>query len=321
MKRAAHARLCFGHFSRAAAPCALFLVACTTDVRLGDGRSAIATDAGVDATGRADAPQGVDAGHVPTGFTVPHVIASLSSDSTVDDDPSLTSDLTEIYFDSKRDGGKGKEDIWSSERGDRGTDWATPVAVAELNSADRETGIALSADGLKVWFSSDRTESMGGLDIFTAERKSRTDAWSAVTRVDELSTADDDLVSAVNDTNTVCLLARRPKDASNYDIYVSTRASESDPWGAVSKLTELDTSSNESDAFLLGDGLELLYTRSKQLELARRPSPAAPFVRVGALDELNSSSDDRDPWATADLGYVVFSSDRSGSYELYESSR
>jgi hypothetical protein len=311
------------------ASCAFAVAGCgTLDVHLGDGRAHIDADAGrrdaappADARTSFDARTTADAGSVPSGFTKPVVVTSLSNDSSVDDDPSLTSDLTVIYFDSKRDGGKGKEDIYSAERADVRTEWDTPKAVDALNTADRETGIALSADGLRIWFSSDRPESQGGLDVFTAERTSRTAAWSAVTRVDELSTPDDDLVSAVNDAATVCLLGRRPKGAEDYDMYVSARGFTDDPWQAAEPIAELDTKANESDAFLAGDGYELLFTRSKDLEFARRPTLSSPFTLVGKLEDLNSSSDDRDPWATQDLRYIVFSSNRSGSYELYEASR
>jgi hypothetical protein len=300
-----------------AAVVALFAAACgTEDVRLGDGRARIRADAGPDAQ-----EPGFDAGQVPSGFAEPKVIATLSNDASVDDDPSLTTDRTVIYFDSKRDGGMGKEDIWSSVRGTPADDWSKPVAVTALNSAERETGIALSADGLSVWFSSDRPESGGGLDVFTAERATLGSDWASVVRVAELSTEGDDLVSAVSDAGTECYLARRDKGAGDYHMFVAHRAGPGAPWDTAEPITELTTKSAESDAFPVGDGHELLFTRSKDLQLARRPTVSAPFVRVGPLADLNSADDDRDPWSTADLRYVVFSSNRSGSYQLYESSR
>jgi Tol biopolymer transport system component len=299
---------------------AVTAVACSSEVvRLGDGRERL-VDASADSPG-GDASTGRDAGRVPGGFGTPQVIAALSNADTKDDDPSLTSDLREIYFDSKRDGGMGKEDIWGAERVDSTATWKAAVAVDALNSADRETGIALAADGLTVWFSSDRAESQGGLDVFMANRASRTSAWSAVTRVEELSTGDDDLVSAVSDSGTTCLLARRPQGKDDYDMYVAERGSTDATWGAAKAITELNTDASESDAFLAGEGRELLFTRAKNLELARRDGTEGPFTLVGELKELNSSDDDRDPWATPDLGYVVFSSDRSGSYQLYEATR
>jgi hypothetical protein len=298
---------------------AALAVACgTEDVRLGDGRAAVRTDSGPEGVGDGAA---FDAGTVPSGFHAPRVIAALSDDSSVDDDPSLTNDLTEIYFNSKRDGGKGKEDIWGSVRATPGDDWQKPAPVELLNSDVRETGIALSADGLTVWFSSDRPESQGGLDVFTAARATRTSDWSPVTRVTELSTDGDDLVSAVNEAGTECFLARRDKGEEDYQMFVARRARTEGAWGAAEPIVELTTKSSESDAFPVGDGHELLFTRSKDLQLARRPTLSAPFTLAGPLKDLNSSDDDRDPWSTPDLRYVVFSSDRSGSYELYESSR
>jgi hypothetical protein len=285
---------------------------------LGDGPLRAGDEVRPDAA--AEPPDGSSGGAI-LGFGPPQVITSISSDSTHDDDPSLTSDLTEIYFDSKRSGGKGKEDIWSAVRASSTGAWDTPVVVAELNSAERETGIALSADGLSIWFSSERPESQGGLDVFASTRKNRSSSWSAVTRVEELSTPDDDLVSAVSDSGTICLLARRPKGTDPYDLFVATRRTVDAVWDPPVPLSELNTDANESDAFLVGEGKELLFTRSKDLQLARRGGTTGPFALVGPLEELNSSSEDNDPWATPDLRYIVFASDRSGTFQLYEASR
>ena len=39
------------------------------------------------------------------------------------------------------------------------------------------------------------------------------------------------------------------------------------------------------------------------------------------LASLNSEEDDRDAWSTDTLDYIVFSSDRTGAYLLYEATR
>jgi len=305
---------------------ALLSLACSAqDVHLGDGPLRAGDELAPDAApARPDAaPARPDArGDVHLGFGTPQVIVSISDGSSSDDDPSLTSDLTLIYFDSKHSGSKTKEDIWSAERASATGAWDAPVAVEALNSEERETGIALSPDGLTIWFSSDRPESSGGLDVFMATRQTRSSSWSAVTRVEELSTPDDDdLVSAVSDSETSCMLSRRPKGKEAYDLYVATRSTRDAPWDPAQPLTELNTDANESDAFLVGEGRELLFTRSKDLQLARRPGTTGPFTLVGPLEELNSPSEDNDPWATPDLRYIVFSSDRSGTLQLYEASR
>lgn len=312
-------------------------------VSLGDGRVAARTppspeggspdgDAGsVDAAsaggatsndaGSNDASSNEDASISGPPFTTPVAIDAISGADTKDDDPSLTSDLTLIYFDSTRDGGQGKEDIWSASRGAAGDTWGSVTAVTELNTADRETGIALDADGLEIWFSSNRSESQGGLDVFHATRATRTDTWSAAERVAELSTDGDDLVSAVADQNRTLVLARRDSDSDDYDLYLATRASSADPWNAAAPITELNTSSAESDGFLAEADTDLLFTRSENIWIATRSTLTSAFGKPVRVDALNSSKDDRDVWATDDLSYVVFSSDRSGSYRLYEASR
>lgn len=256
---------------------------------------------------------------VPT-FSEVAIAAAISAPGTVDDDPSLTADLTQMYFDSKREGGLGGEDVWKTVRVDRNQAWGAPEIVNELNSPDRETGIALSADGLSIWFSSNRAGTIGGLDVFATTRSAVAEPWSAVARVDELCTADDDLVSAVDGSETALYLARRSNADSDYDLYVSMRA-ENGRWGAPVPISELNTTGAESDAFPVERDTGVVFTQAEELVIARRSSSSDPYRVTGPLSGLNSPEDDRDPWATDDLSYVVFSSNRSGEYLLYEAWR
>ncbi len=54
---------------------------------------------------------------------------------------------------------------------------------------------------------------------------------------------------------------------------------------------------------------------------ASRPTRADPFGSPTALTELNSPQSDQDLTILPDMRYVVFSSARSGSSELYEAFR
>ncbi|HET8938468.1 MAG TPA: hypothetical protein VFN67_33720 [Polyangiales bacterium] len=279
---------------------------------LGDGRAA---DSGTNSA----APQ--------RDFQPPRVIAELESEDVSDDDPSLTADLLVLCFNSKRDGGMGEEDIWCSRRARSDEAWGAPVAQVALNTERRETGIALSLDGLSMWFSSDRGAGSGGLDVYTTIRPSRDAAWSEVARVTELSTPDDDLVSSVDETGLRLMLARRTRsdddddDAGDYDILLSQRTTHSDPWRAPSAVSELNSDESESDAFLIGPGLDLVFSRKDDLLWAHRSQTNAPFDHVSALNVLNSEKRERDAWSNSAFTYIVFSSDRAGSFRLYEAER
>jgi hypothetical protein len=245
-------------------------------------------------------------------------IATVSGTDTIDDDPSLTADLTELYFNSQRASTTEQEDIWRSIRGASEPSWPPPESVDELNTEYRETGIAVAPDGLTIWFSSDRPESGGGLDIFVATRAERGATWSPAERVAELSSEDDDLVSAASASTLSLFLARRTGEENDYDLFLSDRASASAVWQPPLPIAELNTEAGESDAFLAGD--ELFFTRAEDLEVAHRTATGA-FSAGVPLTDLNSSEDDRDPWVSPDSRYMIFSSNRSGSYMLYEAWR
>jgi WD40-like Beta Propeller Repeat len=259
-----------------------------------------------------DAPDG------GTGeLSEPALIEGLAGGDGKDDDPSVSADLRLLYFNSTRSGGAGKEDIWSSRRGSSNAAWQAPEPVLELNSEDRETGIALARDGLSILFSSDRPGGSGGLDVYRAQRAHRDAAWSEPDRVADLSSSADDLVSGVGVAGSV-YLARREGEDDDYDLYMALRDAAGDGWTEVVPLSGLNSDEEESDAFEVGDGALLLFTRDEDLFQARRESGSEQFGEAVPFAALNGADDDRDLWGTPDLSYVVFSSDRSGQYRLYE---
>jgi len=311
----------------------LVLTGCQgANLHLGDGKSRAGTGAAAgmgDAAGMGaaagmsavDGGSSEDAGLAIPTFGEPQVIAELSVGDKPDDDPSLSEDSLVLCFNSKREGGQGKEDIWCAGRSRTDEPWSEPQRLTALNSAERETGVALSADGLKLWFSSDRDGSSGGLDVYASSRESRDADWTVPERIAELSTEGDDLVSSIDGTGRTLVLSRRDDDDDDYDIYTATRTSPYEHWQPPVPIAEVNSDAEESDGFLVGSGLELIFTRDEDLVLARRAQLDAPFDRGEPLTALNSEHDDRDAWADSMLSYVVFSSDRSGSYHLYEASR
>ncbi len=81
----------------------------------------------------------------------------------------MTADRLTLYFSSSRAGGKGKGDVWVTTRPSTAAQstWSTPVAVAELNSADDDFPDWVSADRCRLYLTSDRT---GDRDVYVATR-------------------------------------------------------------------------------------------------------------------------------------------------------
>lgn len=69
--------------------------------------------------------------------------------------------------------------------------FGAPVAITEINTGGaRDESASLSPDELTVYFSSNRTGTLGGYDIFMATRASKTAMWSNIVPVTGVNTAD-----------------------------------------------------------------------------------------------------------------------------------
>lgn len=119
------------------------------------------------------------------------------------------------------------------------------------------------------------------------------------------------------------------RDTRNYyQIYFATRAEDGDAaFAAPQRVEELATPMMSTvDAFLSDDGLALFYVRGPafgpaDLFVAQRRATDDPFTPGVPIDDLNTVSDERDPWLSPDGRQLYFSSDRSGQYEIYMSER
>ena len=81
-------------------------------------------------------------------------------------------DGLEIIFGSwNRPGGFGKQDLWVSTRKDTEDAWSKPVNLGPVvNTPNNEGGPALSRDGTTLYFHSDRSGSVGLLDLYVTTR-------------------------------------------------------------------------------------------------------------------------------------------------------
>jgi hypothetical protein len=157
-------------------------------------------------------------------FGAPGLAAAVNATDTqqYDAQPFLTSAGNELWFVSKRTGGLGSNDIWRAAW--TGSGFATPMAVAELNSPTAEWVPTVSADRLTVYFSSGRaaTGAKGDLDIWTSRRKTIDDGFPAPTLVGELNTAGADLASWLSADNCRMYGASNGGGGTNH-IYLATR--------------------------------------------------------------------------------------------------
>jgi len=252
----------------------------------------------------------------------PMEIAELNSGSG-DDDPSLTSDLLEIYFGSDRSGGAGYEDIWRATRASPSAPWDSPQPVTELNSASAETTIKVSLDGLAIFFASTRGAG-SDFDLYYSTRATRADAWKTPLSIAELSTVDGEYAPwPRNDLLRLifCHGASVPDEA----LFISERGTATATWGTPKRINELDAT-NDSECDPMEPKADTLYFSSNRaggyydVYVSHRGSTAWDTPTEVTTINLPSVND-RDPWVSPDERYLVFSSDRSGTDRLYVSTR
>jgi hypothetical protein len=257
-------------------------------------------------------------------FGDPELISELADPSS-EDDPSLTADLLEIYFNADRGEGPGGGEIYVAYRASVAAMWDPPEVVMELSTASAETTPQVRADGLEIWFSSDRAGSVGGtLDIWHSTRGSRTAPWSMPEHVPELSSDGDDIEPTLfPDGLHIALSSDRSGGSGEFDVYFADRSTVSAPtWNAPNRVVDLATGGTD-DGFPFD--LRTFYIRvgtsNADLYVMTRSSPTGSFDMSRELTELNSTSGDGDPWLSPDGRVIFFSSGRSGTTHLYWASR
>jgi hypothetical protein len=261
-------------------------------------------------------------------FSTPIAITEVDDPSQQDDDPTLTADLLELYFDSSREPGVGfgNGDVWVATRMSVDDPFSTPVLVTELASDADDTTPDLSADGLRMYLGSDRA-SPGNRDLFVSERASRTSPWSTPVLIPELtSLADDSGAIEIDDGLGLIFCSAR---AGNQDLYLTTRTAIGQPWSPPVAIPGLsDPSYDESQHWANADGTVVYFSsvgapgaEASDIFVATRPDASSPFGPPERVPELDTTVDDLDPWLSPDERTVVFMSYRTGLGDLYIATR
>ncbi|HSD90656.1 MAG TPA: hypothetical protein VLB44_24195 [Kofleriaceae bacterium] len=284
-------------------------------------------------TSTTDAPQpsgdalpdslGLDS--IPMGpFGTPATVANINDPTYTDDDPALTEDMLEIYFDSDRPAGAAAAmgDIFVSTRTSTVAPWSTPTLVTELASTSDDSTPDLSPDGLTMYFGSDRL-SAGNRDLFVTTRPDRASPWSVPQRIAELATTQDDS-GACQSADGLTLIFQSARSGSG-DLFITTRASTSDPWSPPVVVPGLDSPMEESQHWCNRDLTVIYFSRyngsNHDIWMTSRPNPSSAFAPAVEVSELTTIYDDADPWLSPDLRTMYFFSRKSGNGDIFVTTR
>lgn len=196
----------------------------------------------------------------------------------------------------------------------------TPVHLdSPINTPGFEGKPALSADGLELYFVSDRPGALGGpgdQDIYVTRRASVNASWGPPERVPPpVSSAFFDITPTISlDGLALYFGSNRPGPFSPPwpDLWVSHRASVNHPWGEVVHLGSgintplfegsIDISPDQRTAFFAGVTPDFVF----DIFVSRRSSTDEPFgPRVKLPPPIDSEGHDYGPALTPN-GHVMF---------------
>lgn len=159
----------------------------------------------------------------PYGPATSHIVSDLNS-PLQDTAPYIAPDGSSLYL-ARRPHGQGKPPgnlfVAYLSATDRFT---TPVEVAELNTEADESVPVISADGLNLYFASDRPGGIGKGDVYVASRPDLTSKFGPAVPVAEVNSEADESPSWISPDNcTLYLTSDRAGGAGRKDIYWASR--------------------------------------------------------------------------------------------------
>jgi hypothetical protein len=250
----------------------------------------------------------------------PVLVNELSDPEARDTDPSFTEDLRELYFMSERTGNK---EIWRSERPDPASPWGAPELVGELNTPGEEENPHVSNDGRDIWFFTDRDRAEGSL--WHSSRAARGQTWSDPLPVPELTTGagSSDVSVAVDPTRTLFVLNSKLTGNQPYQLYELTRDGPDGEFAEPALLRGVVvTSVDEFDPDLRRGGRFLAFDSRRdgrgQIYVSTREEIDEPFGAAVPVEALRSEFEDGAAMFSEDLDYVMFSSNRGGTSDIYQ---
>ena len=153
--------------------------------------------------------------------------------------PSISSDGLTLFFCSNRPGGFGNQDIWVTKRETKDDDWGSPMNLGlPVNSSSDERGVSIADNALELYFSSgknpERTRPGGyGLsDIWVSTRPSKNDPWGEPVNLGPVVNSSNYEAKPCISPDGLLLFfdSVRPGGYGTGDLYMTRRATLSDPW-------------------------------------------------------------------------------------------
>jgi Tol biopolymer transport system component len=193
--------------------------------------------------------------------------------------------------------------------------WGTPVPMAELNTSGFEAAPTMTADRLKLCFTSDRSGGLGYADIWCATRASATDPFGTPKNQSAINSSEGEYDPELSSDGTELIF--QSYRSGGGDLYRAVWVPAENAFKFPEAVTALNTSSREGGPALTGNDLVLLFHSNRSggygdldLYMAVRSTRSSTFGAPIWLGALDSSYLDAEPALDLNGSRVVFASRR-----------
>lgn len=167
------------------------------------------------------------------------------------------------------------EDLWLGGRIATNIAWSLSqfAPIAELSTSARELDPRISADGLRLYYSTTDYPGATGQQLVVAERPALDQGFGQPALVlgshAGVHTGAVDADPAISLDERVLVFTTIRPGKTDGDLWVAVRADRDQPFSAPQPITEINTPSHERDAFITADG-EWLYFASTNTRLGQQ---------------------------------------------------
>jgi Tol biopolymer transport system component len=205
-------------------------------------------------------------------------------------------------------------DLYLATRPDTNSPFGEPVNLMEINSAEDDGSPSISADGLHLYFHSQRD---GGRRLYVAERTTANEPFTKVEPiplgVNNAAGAD---ISA--DDRALYFHADDPNGLGGADLWVITRDAIGAPWSAPTTLQSVNSSANDSGPSIDSYGTTLYFASARDdnppnnIVVATRPDRFSLFGDVMNMPNVSTmGTGEYDPDISYDDTTIAYALNRS----------
>jgi len=192
-------------------------------------------------------------------------LGSKVNSSAWDGETSISEDGLSLYFGSQRSGGYGWADIWVSTRATISDPWEEAVNLGPIvNTSADDVDACVSSDGLSLYIESFREGGHGSTDLWVSKRETLSDPWGEPVNLGPtVNTEASEGAPDISVDGRVLFFSdffgSRPGGQGGSDIWVTMRATTSDPWEEPKNLgPAVNSSANDQGPNISADG-SILY--------------------------------------------------------------